>query len=144
MEEQAALDVNALISGCEQTQKSHSLTIRLRLFLDIKETKYYIMESLMINMPMKELKVEEAVLNDDFGFISIHQACEEFRHLVPTRMRKVAKLLQVDLKPHYLQKANLYNMTISDEEGVVYSSIQVDSPQRNETIPFPKDQHIAE
>lgn len=77
----------------------------------------------MIIMPMRELKLEGKLLIEEFGFISIPQAHNEFCHLMLTRMCKKAKLLQVDFKPFYLQEGDLYNPSIPDEEDAAYSSI---------------------
>lgn len=119
MEEKAAFDVRALL-----------LVVTRSMFLDINDVEYYVMASLMIFMPTKELK--------EFRVIFIWQASEEFRHLMLMRMLKEAKLLQADLKPHYLQEADPYNMSIPDEEDDVYSPIQLGLPLRIENISPPK------
>lgn len=57
---------------------------------------------LMIVMSLQELKLEEEVLSEEYGYNSIPQARNEFRHLVLTRMRKEVKLLRVNLKQSVL------------------------------------------
>lgn len=138
MKEKAACAVNDMMFGCELTPKTRNLTICLRLILDIKVAEYYVMESLMFIMPLQAFKVEEEVLSEEFG--SLHsQAHSEFRHLVPMRMRKEDKLLQVDLKPFYMQEVNLYNTVVPDsEESITYCLIPVDLPFITQVDSYPR------
>lgn len=66
MEEKAFLTVNYLMSGCERTPKLRNHSVFLCLFLEIKDAEYYTMESLMIIIPLKELKLDDEVLSDEF------------------------------------------------------------------------------
>lgn len=88
MEEKAALDVNDLMLGCESTPKTHNLAIRLRLFFDIKDTEYYVMESLMVVMSLKELKVEEERLSEEF-WLQLHSSSS--KHVSPPRANEDAE-----------------------------------------------------
>lgn len=47
----------------------------------------------MIIQSLNDLKVEEAILKEEFKFFSIRQARDDFHLLVLTRMKKEAKLL---------------------------------------------------
>lgn len=77
MEEKAICAIHDIISSYELIYKSRCLVVCLCLFLDfkedvfldIKEAKYYVMESLMIILPMQELKLEGEVHCKEFGFV---------------------------------------------------------------------------
>lgn len=80
----------------------------------------------MVVMSFDELKLEEAVISQEFGYSTISQACEDLRRLVLIRVKKEAKELQVYLKSHYMEEVELYILAIPDGEGdVVLSPILV-------------------
>lgn len=83
-------------------------------------------QSLMVVMTFDELKLEEVVPSEEFGYSTISQARAEFRRLVLIHIKKETKELQVDLKPHYLEESEFYNLAIPNDEGdVVFSLIPV-------------------
>lgn len=62
--------------------------------MDIRYNEYFVHDAIT-----DDLMIEEA--------LSIWQTREDFRLLVLTRMKKEAKLIQVDLKLFYLEESNL-------------------------------------
>lgn len=78
MEQKVARAVDELMPGCNLTT-SLNLAIRLRLFLD---ANYYVMQSLMVVLSFNDLKIEEVVLNKEFGYPNISHARANFRRLV--------------------------------------------------------------
>lgn len=107
------------------TSQSRNLATHLCHFLDIKGADYYVMQSLMIVISFYELKLEEAILAEEFGYSYISQVHTDFRWIVLTHMKKETEELQVDLKPHHLDEVNLYNKVVLKDEGEVFSSIPV-------------------
>lgn len=59
-------------------------------------------------LSFNDLKIEEAILGDEFDYPTISHDRVDFRWLVLICMKKEAKELQVDLKPHYLDEADFY------------------------------------
>lgn len=85
------------------------------------------------------------MLSEEFGYSTIGQTRAEFRRLVLIRMKKEAKKLQVDLKPHYLEEGELYNQVIPDDEGdVVFRPISVCLPLVTHEDPTPQNQSSTE
>lgn len=65
---------------------SSSASVSFSTYLNIKDEDYYVIESSMVIMSIEELKLEEVVFGEEFGYSSIRQAREDFRRLVLTKM----------------------------------------------------------
>lgn len=114
MEQEAAKEVKELMPGCQLTTLSRNLSIRLCLFLDIRDADHYVIQYLMVVMSFNDLKIEKAIISQEFGYPSISHARTHFRWLVLTCIKKEDKELQVDLKPFYLEETNFYNSVVSE------------------------------
>lgn len=111
-EEKTTRTIDDLMPCCILTPESCNLAICL--YLDIKDNECQVMESLMVMLPISQLKLEEALLSEEFGFINIAQARREFLLFMLTKMRKEAKLFDVDLKLFYLKKVDPYNLVVPE------------------------------
>lgn len=107
MEFKVAKAVDELLPGCQLTGEFRNLAIHLRLFLDINDGLYHVIQFLMIVTSFNKLKLEEAILAEVFGYRFVAQTHAHISRLVLTRMRMEAKKIQADLKPYYLKEANL-------------------------------------
>lgn len=104
--------VEELLPGSELTRETRNLANCLRLFLDVKDANYHVIQTLTVVRSFDEWKVEEDIVMEEFGYKSIAQTRSDFHRLVLTRMRMEANMIQADLKPQYLDEANLYNSAI--------------------------------
>lgn len=71
--------------------------------------------------------MEDVVLMEELRYKSIAQSHSDFRQLVLTRMRMEAEMIQTDLKPLYLDEADLCNSMIPTDHGGEFSPIHVSS-----------------
>lgn len=65
MEQKVTRAIYDSLPGSEITKQMGNLAIRLRLFLDIKDADYYMIQSLTVITRFDELKLEEAILSEE-------------------------------------------------------------------------------
>lgn len=114
-----------MLPSYQLTRQIRNLEVCLCLFLDIKDANYYVIQSLMIITSFDELKLEVAILAEEFGYRTINQAREDFRRLVLTRMEKEAKEIKLDLKPFYVEEASIYNAVVSTDHDGSFNPIRL-------------------
>lgn len=67
----ADVKVQTSLPGIELTPETEQLAYRLQFYLNVKDSSYYILESVLQENPLDVLKLEESILEEEFGFFSV-------------------------------------------------------------------------
>lgn len=103
----SAIDVKVwtFLPGIELMPETEQLVYRLRFYLDVKDSSYYILKSLLQEHPLEALKLEESILEEEFGFFSLPDVRSNF-HLFAMQDDQRSQILEGQLEKNYEAEAD--------------------------------------